>query len=143
MTCRFPGCTRPAEVCDLDHTVPWPLGPTHASNLKAQCRTHHLVKTFFVGHNGWSDRQLPDGTVIWTSPAGRTYTTKPAGALFFPQLAVPTGELALPDPPVVPSAGRGLAMPTRRQTRAAERANRIQWERELNEKRWAADPPPF
>jgi hypothetical protein len=34
LTCRFPGCHQPAEVCDLDHTVPFPLGLTHASNLK-------------------------------------------------------------------------------------------------------------
>ena len=28
-TCRFPGCDEPAEACDIDHTVPFPLGPTH------------------------------------------------------------------------------------------------------------------
>ncbi|MGD1240212.1 hypothetical protein [Mycobacterium seoulense] len=38
MTCRFPGCDRPAEFADIDHTVPYPLGPTHASNLKCLCR---------------------------------------------------------------------------------------------------------
>jgi hypothetical protein len=38
MTCRFPNCDRPAEVCDIDHTIPYPLGPTHASNLKCLCR---------------------------------------------------------------------------------------------------------
>ena len=30
--------------------------------------------------------------------SGRTYTTTPGGALFFPQLAVPTGTLTLPTP---------------------------------------------
>ncbi|MCP3812034.1 HNH endonuclease, partial [Mycobacteriaceae bacterium Msp059] len=59
LTCRFPGCDAPVERCDIDHTAPWPLGPTHPSNTKLYCRTHHLVKTFFPG---WSDRQLPDGT---------------------------------------------------------------------------------
>ena len=39
--------------------------------------------------------------------------------------------------------GRTLMMPTRKRTRAAERAARIAWERGLNEARWAADPPPF
>jgi hypothetical protein len=40
LTCRFPGCSRPAEVCDLDHTVPFnhrdPAagGRTTAENLK-------------------------------------------------------------------------------------------------------------
>ena len=27
LTCRFPCCDRPAEVADLDHTVPYPYGP--------------------------------------------------------------------------------------------------------------------
>jgi hypothetical protein len=34
LTCRFPGCDRPAQFCDIDHTVPYPYGPTHPSNLK-------------------------------------------------------------------------------------------------------------
>jgi hypothetical protein len=38
LTCRFPGCDEPTEVCDIDHTVPFPLGPTHPSNLKLLCR---------------------------------------------------------------------------------------------------------
>jgi hypothetical protein len=33
-------------------------------------------------------RPIAVGTVIWTSLSGRTYTTTPTGALFFPQLAV-------------------------------------------------------
>ena len=59
MTCRFPHCDTPAEFCDIDHTIPWPQGPTHASNLKCVCRKNHLLKTFW---EGWSDRQFPDGT---------------------------------------------------------------------------------
>ena len=35
-------------------------GVTHASNLKCECRIHHLLKTFW----GWRDTQLPDGTGI-------------------------------------------------------------------------------
>ncbi len=54
LTCRFPGCDQPAEVCDIDHTVPFPAGPTHASNLKLLCRYHHLLKTFYTGRGGWS-----------------------------------------------------------------------------------------
>jgi hypothetical protein len=38
LTCRWPGCDKPAYDCDLDHTVPYPIGPTHASNIKCYCR---------------------------------------------------------------------------------------------------------
>ncbi|SEQ80085.1 protein of unknown function [Mycobacterium sp. 88mf] len=96
LTCRFPGCDAPAARCDIDHTMPYPLGPTHPSNTKLYCRTHHLVKTFCPG---WSDRQLPDGTVEITAPTGHTYVTEPHGAAMFPTLSQPTGELNLPEPP--------------------------------------------
>lgn len=142
LNCRFPNCDKPAVACDLDHTVPYPFGPTHPANLKAYCRTHHLLKTFYTGPGGWSDRQSADGTVTWTSPSGRIYTTKPGGSLFFPQLAEPAGYIgptrASPEKP-----GRTLAMPLRRRTRAADRAARIEWERGVNRARMEADPPPF
>jgi hypothetical protein len=86
LTCRFPGCSRPAAVCDLDHTTPFnhrdPAagGLTVLENLKCLCRQHHRLKTF----GGWRDKQLADGSVIWTSPTGRTYRTAPAGADLFP-----------------------------------------------------------
>jgi hypothetical protein len=61
LTCRAPGCDRPAESCDIDHSIPFgDGGVTHPSNLKCLCRLHHLLKTFW----GWRDKQLPDGTVI-------------------------------------------------------------------------------
>jgi hypothetical protein len=143
LTCRWPGCDQPAQRCDIDHTVPYPVGPTHPSNCKLYCRTHHLLKTFYCGPGGWTERQLPDGTMVFTSPSGRTYTTKPAGALFFPQLEMPTGELVVPTAMSPPSRERGLCMPTRKRTRAQDSAYRIQWERNLNAARYAADPPPF
>jgi hypothetical protein len=46
LTCRFPGCDKPAQVCDLDHTLPYPAGPTHPLNLKCLCRFHHRTITF-------------------------------------------------------------------------------------------------
>ena len=46
LTCRFPGCDKPAQFCDLDHNVPYPVGPTHPSNLKCLCRFHRRVMTF-------------------------------------------------------------------------------------------------
>jgi hypothetical protein len=161
LTCRFPGCDAPAQVCDIDHTVPWPAGPTHPSNLKLYCRVHHLLKTFWTGAGGWADTQLPDGTVIFTAPSGRTYTTTPGGSLFFPILATPTGEAAIRKLTAEPGEHRGVMMPRRKRTRAEERRARITAERRINEQRlklqqWlfdelekrreasaADDPPPF
>jgi hypothetical protein len=142
--CRFPGCDKPADVCDIDHTIPWELGgPTHPSNLALLCRAHHLIKTFWTGENGWQEKQFSDGTIRWTSPSGRTYTTRPGGALFFPQLAEPTETLNIPVRRSFNGEVRTLMMPSRRRSRAAERAARINWERGLNQARMAADPPPF
>jgi hypothetical protein len=145
LACRFPGCDAPAEICDVDHTVPYPVGPTHPSNLKLLCRYHHLLKTFYGGAGGWADSQSSDGTVKWTAPSGLTYTTAPSGGAVFPLLGRSTGEL----PPAAPEAprrcNRGLMMPARRRTRLKERAARVAHERGINEARLAAcnDPPPF
>ena len=131
LTCRWPGCDRPAGDCDLDHTIPHADGgPTHASNLKCYCRTHHLVKTFW----GWRDTQLPDGTLILTSPSGHTHVTTPGSALLFPSLCRSTGALPAPeaDPPPDYCAERSAMMPTRRRTRAQNRAHRIATERRHN-----------
>jgi hypothetical protein len=137
LTCRWPGCEEPAAHCQIDHTVPWPLGPTHPSNTKLYCGHHHLMKTFYVGAGGWSERQLPDGTLLLTAPTGHVYTTTPGGALFFPQLATPTGELVLPEPTEPPSPHRATMMPRRTRTRAADRAYRIALERQHNAARLA------
>lgn len=141
MTCRFPGCDRPAEFADIDHTVPYPFGPTHASNLKCLCRKHHLLKTFWAG---WRDEQLPDGTVVWTSPSGQTYTTRPGSRLLFPALCVPTGELPTVSTNYGSVGDRGVMMPKRRRTRQQDRARRIDAERALNAARIAErnQPPP-
>jgi hypothetical protein len=142
LTCRAPGCDKPADVCDLDHTVPYPLGPTHASNLKCLCRFHHLLKTFW----GWRDRQLPDGTVIWTTPTGHTYTTRPGSADLFPALCASTGQLWTGQPPAVDTSGdRGVMMPKRRHPRNHNKTRAIKAERKLNDDLVAERnrPPPF
>ncbi|SPM31212.1 HNH endonuclease signature motif containing protein [Mycobacterium terramassiliense] len=142
MTCRFPGCDRPAEFADIDHTIAYPLGPTHASNLKCLCRKHHLLKTFWPG---WRDEQRPDGTIVWTSPIGRKYITRPGSRLLFPTLCLPTGELPSAPSTQPVSAQRGVMMPQRRRTRQQDRARRIDAERALNAGRIAErnQPPPF
>jgi hypothetical protein len=150
LTCRAPGCDHSAFDCDVDHTIAYHDGGwTHASNLKALCRKHHLLKTF----GGWRDKQLPDGTVIWLLPDGRTYVTTPGSALLFPNLCATTGDL----PPAKPSkvaqcSNRHIKMPTRTRTRRENRAHRVDAERRLNRRlRSAAGaipaydtaPPPF
>ena len=126
--CRYPGCDVPAEHCDLDHVVPYPYGPTHPSNLNCKCRTHHLGKTFA---EGWQEQQLPDGTVLWTTPAGQRCTTVPGSWLFFPGWDTTTAELPpMTAPP--PDPNRLAKMPKRRRTRAADQAARIKTEREHN-----------
>lgn len=131
LTCRFPGCDAPATHCDVDHTIPYADGgPTHAANLKCLCRWHHLIKTFW----GWTDRQLADGTVIWTHPDGHTYITTPASALLFPSLCRPT--LGMPTPQTRTRQEycdqRTAMMPKRHRTRAQDRAHRINTERRHN-----------
>lgn len=92
LTCRFPGCTVPAQRCDVDHTVPFnhanPAagGQTVPQNLACYCREHHRLKTFHNGPGGWQDKQLPDATIVWTSPTGQVYHTTPGGADLFPGL---------------------------------------------------------
>lgn len=142
LTCRFPGCATPAERCDIDHTVPYPVGPTHPSNLKCLCRKNHLLKTFWAGPGGWIDRQLPDGSVVWTSPTGATYVTHPGSRIYFPDWDVGTSELPEAAPVGVAVGDRGLTMPTRRRTRAQQRAQRIRAERARNDP-FLTPPPPF
>jgi len=104
-----------------------------------------LLKTFWTGAGGWADQQLPDATIIWTAPTGKTYTTHPGSRIFFPKwnCAAPN-----PPPPTTPATtanSRGLMMPTRRRTRTADVAHRIRTERALNDTRVAErnKPPPF
>ncbi|MFI7743066.1 HNH endonuclease signature motif containing protein [Kocuria rhizosphaericola] len=91
-TCRFPGCRRRAEGCELDHTVAWADGGTTAEhNLAALCRHHHRVK-HREGHLGrWSVRRVATGTedgtagtpaeraavLEWTSPGGLVHRPVP------------------------------------------------------------------
>ncbi|MGQ9351130.1 DUF222 domain-containing protein [Mycolicibacterium gilvum] len=129
ITCRFPGCDRPAAHADIDHTTAWPCGVTHSANCKCYCRLHHLIKTFWPG---FSDAQHPDGTVVVTTPTGHAYTTKPLSGLIFPGWDTATESPPPPAQATQPSAGRHLKMPTRRRSRAQNRAARIKAERTRN-----------
>lgn len=82
-TCRHPGCTVPAENCDLDHAIPFDHddpaggGPTTEWNILAECRRHHRFKTF----SDWTYTLAPDGTLTIETPDGRRITTEPSGPL--------------------------------------------------------------
>ncbi|MFI7481566.1 DUF222 domain-containing protein [Kocuria sp. M1R5S2] len=91
-TCRFPGCRRRAEACDLDHTVAWAQGGATAEhNLAALCRHHHRIK-HRTGHLGaWTVRRVPappgggsrailsgsGAELEWISPGGLVHRTVP------------------------------------------------------------------
>ena len=131
LLCRFPGCSKPADRCDIDHVTPYPHGPTHPGNNGCDCRTHHLAKTF----TGWRCVQAADGTLTWTSPNGARYATVPLGGLLFPQWDIVTPlPAAAADAQASKTAEgqRGLAMPKRCRTRAQDQAARIAAERAAN-----------
>ncbi|HWI43064.1 MAG TPA: HNH endonuclease [Nocardioides sp.] len=74
--CKFPGCTRRASACDLDHATPHGRGgPTCPCNLVPLCRRHHRAKT----HSAWRYAVIEPGTYLWTSPSGRRFVVDHAG----------------------------------------------------------------
>jgi hypothetical protein len=72
-TCPAPGCGAHAAHCDLDHTLAYPAGITCQCDLAPPCRRHHRVKQA----PGWTLTQPEPGVMRWTTPAGRSYTTRP------------------------------------------------------------------
>lgn len=73
-TCVFPGCSRPARDCDLDHTKPYADGgETRVDNTDPLCRHHHRLK-----HAGsWTLSQPVPGHHVWTSQTGYQFVTEP------------------------------------------------------------------
>jgi hypothetical protein len=75
--CAAPGCRRVAAGCDLDHVVRWPEGPTCACNLAPLCRHHHGMKHERGWQVRWATDDARDSTLLWTSPLGWAYETRP------------------------------------------------------------------
>jgi hypothetical protein len=72
--CRFPGCRRPAELCDLDHLHEWQDGGvTNGSNLLSECRPHHAGKSVDL----WQAELDTGGWARWTDPWGNVLTDPP------------------------------------------------------------------
>jgi hypothetical protein len=88
LTCRLPGCRRPAHRCELDHIEPFHPGqPTGGStsdaNMCSVCKHHHRAKDggeFVLVRT--ADRHE------WTTPLGRTYA-EPLTRLWEPPPATP------------------------------------------------------
>ena len=78
-TCRFPGCTRPAVKCEIDHATAYDDGGhTDLCNLGPLCKHHHQLKT----HGGWRiTRSERNGACTWRSPLGRIYQHDPPDLL--------------------------------------------------------------
>ena len=73
-TCTGPGCRRPAVNCDFEHNTPHEVGGlTCECNGGPKCRYDHRLKQ----HPRWKAEQPSPGIIVWTTPAGRQYTTEP------------------------------------------------------------------
>jgi hypothetical protein len=63
--CQFPGCDRPASVCDSHHIAQWLRGgPTQIDNLVLLCSSHHRL----VHRSEWTV-QLINDRAMFTPPA--------------------------------------------------------------------------
>ena len=71
--CCAPGCGAQAITSEIDHTIPYPAGATCEDNLGPACQRHHHAKHA----PGWKLQQNEPGVMRWTTPSGRTYTTRP------------------------------------------------------------------
>jgi hypothetical protein len=128
--CRSPLCRRRAIDCELDHTVPFPIGPTADHNLTGGCVLHHHEK-----HSpGWSVLQHPDGRLDWITPTGHVYSSEIHDHR---PLSPP------PPPPSVagPVADRTDAQPPPHT--AAARAQRFRHDWASASAEGECDPPPF
>ncbi len=93
--CQFPGCSQPAQRCDLDHVEPFTGTPegglTSADNLISLCRRHHQLKTHHrwrvrvvkppgvtseTGGRSTGDSHSPGIRVEWVSPRGMLHAVR-------------------------------------------------------------------
>ncbi len=92
--CVFPGCSRPAEDCQIDHTDDHARGgQTVASNLGALCQHHNLMKQ----RTDWTLHQPEPGRFVWTSPTGATHEVRPGPPTEPEQQEHSSGPVRLPE----------------------------------------------
>ena len=80
--CRYPGCTKPATMCQMDHVIEYDDGgPTTPANLISLCQHHHNIKT--------DKRARPifepaTATIVWLFADGTWQSTEAEGPLAKP-----------------------------------------------------------
>jgi hypothetical protein len=73
-TCVGPGCGRPAQYCQLDHSIAWRDGGcTCDANLGPLCWRDHRLKHLC----NWTLSQPQPGRFVWESPVGQRYECEP------------------------------------------------------------------
>jgi len=82
--CRFPGCDRPPQWCDIHHLKHWLHGgPTSVSNGVLLCRFHHTL----AHEAGWTITGTPHKLNVYNdlgeehATTTRTSTSTPGPAL--------------------------------------------------------------
>ncbi|MPV37564.1 HNH endonuclease signature motif containing protein, partial [Georgenia subflava] len=77
-TCVLPGCSVPAQRCQIDHTIPWSQGGhTADTNHGPLCTRDHTLKT--VG--AFTVVQPQPGIFEWTTPTGHVYRRETDGTI--------------------------------------------------------------
>src|ERR1700742_2564070 len=62
--CTFPGCTMPANLCEVHHTDPYATNPvTDINDLTFGCGPNHDL-----ADHGWTTRKNHDGDTEWIPP---------------------------------------------------------------------------
>jgi len=110
--CRGPNSNRRAKNCDIDHNLAWAQGgDTAYDNLATLSRSIHTTKHSLLTDGsrdpdgkltnrgeGWSISHERDnqgrstGTLIWTTPTGRKYVSRPAVKIQPPPVKKPPPE---------------------------------------------------
>ncbi len=71
--CAFPGCSRNAARCDIDHRIPYNKGGnTTPENLQPLCKRHHRLKH----EAGWALEKPANDAYRWTSPSRHRYESR-------------------------------------------------------------------
>ena len=157
LTCRWPGCDKPAEKSDIDHTVPYPCGsdasveqqallPDSSFDQDVPHRCRRLDRSAIARRHHRVDG--PDRAHLHHRTPRRGDVPRPG--------ASPPGTSTCPAHVGEPRDRPPAMMPRRKQTRAQDRHDRINAERrerteliaeeERQRQAWLAanyQPPPF